>query len=589
MILRILRIQLCVALFLTVLSRVEKNSRVFAQDAADTPTRVVIVLRSADEIVADLKHMTVDLAGEEEKWDDAVFPNIDIFLLGVHREKPIRFDQVIDGEGARRLQMGVPYSDLKTFIDENLDPIGIIVKQDKQDKSLYKLSDLYEGWMRTGRGYAAFAEKDFISDIPDDLGDLVQQHAPLLEQGYDVGVLVDNSGMSLEDRRDGYKTFQENVLAGVKKRPDETREAYALRYANSENSLDTMGQVYVESTSITVGLTTDVEKNEGRGELLLVPVEGSELAKHIAELAKEPSLFRNVQSADNAVLSGRLNFALDDMLKEQVIEINKLSRPVAHQKIDEDENIGDAQKKARKQISDLLFDLLDGAVETGVWDGFVEITPHDSGMHTGVFATRTADGTKAAQIVELLPKSRDGYGAEMNVEKAGDVEIHKVTMGEEYPKAFQDFFGKDGVVYVGTSTDAVWLSIGDGSLEAMQAGVAAVAEGGEGEEDRTIARVDLKLLPVLKLMYQLRQDGDFDLMQTLNQAAEESSSPEESDEEEEPSETAEMLKDFQWRKRRSRRSPGRRTASISYWSGPKRGTSPEKRTPPRGFSRRWAN
>ena len=517
-----------------------------AQEGDSGPTRIVVVISSTDALIADLEHMVVDLAGEEDKWENSVYPNIDIFLFGVDRERPIRFDQLIDGEGARRYQMVIPVSDLDEFIEDNLDPIGIIVDDVKNDDTLYELSDVFEGWMRFDNGYVAFAEKDFINELPKEFDEVLGKHDVLLERGYDIGIQLDNTETSLDERRDGFANFKENVLAGVKKRPDETKEAYALRYANSENSIETLEQIYVESEDITVGLIVDKEKSEGRGDLRLIPVAETELAKFIATLAEEPSHFAGFQAAENAILSGRMNFALDDMLKEQLLEGYELSKPVAHQRIDETEGITDDQKAARKEISDTLFDLFSGIQEINVWDGFVQVTPNDSGLHTGIFAGKTAEGTKVDAIVELLPKGHEGFTSELNVDEAGGVSIHKVSMGDGYPNAFKEFFGDEGAFYVGTSKDAVWLSIGDGALDAMKEGVEAVAAGGGAESDRTILEADLNLLPILKLMYQLRQDGDFDLMQTLNDAAEESSEPEDG-EEEEDSETAQMLKDFEWR------------------------------------------
>ncbi|REJ88701.1 MAG: hypothetical protein DWQ34_21570, partial [Planctomycetota bacterium] len=290
------------ALFLTVPAPAQEND--------SGPTRVVVVISSTEALVADLEHMVVELAGQQDKWDESVYPNIDIFLYGVDRERPIRFDQLIDGEGARRYQMLIPYSDLDEFIQDNLDPIGIIVDQTDNDETLYELEDVYEGWMRVDNEYAAFAEKDFISDLPKELDELLSKHDALLELGYDIGIQLDNTETSVDDRRDGFANFRENVLAGVKKRPDETKEEYALRYANSENSVETLEQLYVESSDITVGIIIDAEKSEGRGDFRLTPVADSELAKFVATLAEEPSAFAGFQPADNAILSGRLNFAL---------------------------------------------------------------------------------------------------------------------------------------------------------------------------------------------------------------------------------------------------------------------------------------
>ena len=120
--------------------------------------------------------------------------------------------------------MVIPISDLDEFIDDNLDPIGIIVDDVKNDDTLYELSDVFEGWMRFDNDYAAFAEKDFINELPKELDEVLGKHDVLLKKGYDIGIQLDNTETSLEERRDGFANFRENVLAGVKKRPDETKK-----------------------------------------------------------------------------------------------------------------------------------------------------------------------------------------------------------------------------------------------------------------------------------------------------------------------------------------------------------------------------
>jgi hypothetical protein len=164
---------------------------------------------------------------------------------------------------------------------------------------------------------------------------------------------------------------------------------------------------------------------------------------------------------------------------------------------------------------------------------------------------RAANGNALTKIVELLPAADPQYQSELNVDTAGEVAIHKVTVTANYPKALQQFFGEKAEFYVGVGADAVWLAIGDGAVDAIKAGVSAVGQGAPAQTSPTIASLDLKLMPLIQVMAQLRKDGDFDLMETLKNRGviEESATPEEGSEEEAApgAETAQMLKDFEWR------------------------------------------
>ncbi len=520
------------------------------------PTRVVIVVGSSNAILADVEYMVSDLGGDPDGWQDKVFPNIDIFLYGVDRSKPIRFDQMIDAKSGQRTLFMVPLVEktgLNEFIKDNLDPIGIVAKPVKRgDKTYYQLGtgkpgDVYNGWMRVAKDYAYISSQDY--DVPAGIAAPDASHKLLLDAGYDLAVQLSNADTTLDQRQASFAKFRENTLAGVKKRLNETKEAFALREKNSQQSLETMERLFVESSELTIGWTTDSKKSEGRGHLGLSAVAGTALETTLKAQAVKPGYFQNIKSADNAVLSGRLNFTLDDLLKKQFRETYELSHPVNHQKIDATEGLTDRQKEARKAINDHLFAMLDSGLELGAWDGVVEVTPQESGTHHFLFGIRSVDGTKATEIVSLLPDAKQGWKAELDVDSEGEVKIHKLTITEGYPKALQDFFGQSGEFFIGAGPEAVWISGGDNALQVMKDGIKAVATPAE-KPDPVIARLDLKLLPVLQVFKGLRDEGVLDLMKKLQASAPEDEPAKEGDAEqpEKPgSETAKMLQDFEWR------------------------------------------
>lgn len=520
-----------------------------AQDEAAPPTRIVVVLKSSDEVIADLEHMVSDLAGQPEDWENSVYLNIDVFLYGVDKSLPVRFDQLIDAEGGQRMQMMVPVADLDEFIKDNLDPIGIIVRRDRRDRDLYQLSDVYEGFMRVENGYAHFAVQEHPEDAKAGLPAPGEAHDALLERGYDVAAQLQNQKTTPEQRAEAFATYRDNTLAGIQKRPDESAEAFELRKTNTQQSLETLERLFVQSSDLTIGWVTDTSKSEGRGELLLVPIEGTDLETTIKSQAETPSYFAAIQTSDEAVFSGRLNVTLDELLTRQSKELYELGRPVAEQRIDETADITEEQKTARKQIANQLFDMLSAGLEIGKWDGAIEVTPSAGGRHTALVGLRTADGSAMTQILELLPTADPSFETQLNADEAGGVAIHKVTFTANYPQALQQFFGETPEFYVGAGADAVWFSMGEGSLEAMKAGIEAVGDGTGGEASPTIASLDLRLYPILNVMNQLRKDGDFDLMATLkNRGVIEEPAPVEESEEPAPgAETAAMLRDFEWR------------------------------------------
>jgi hypothetical protein len=519
---------------------------------AEDPPRAVIVVSSADALIADLEHIVVDLAGKKKDWEDNVFPNIDIFLIGVDKSQPVRYDQIMAAEGGRREQLIVPIEKLPDFIKDNLDPIGIVVKKDRKDKDLYKLTGgVYDGWMRIKHNYAYFAAEKHQEDVPADIAAPDAVHAHLLKQGFDLAAELDNSKTTADGRRNAFATFRDNTLAGLQKRPDETNEAFALRKLSSEQSLETLERLFVESSLATIGWTTDSEKNLGTGKLVLKAEPNTPLAALLKLQGEKHSRFAGVPEPSDPVLKGRLNYALDETATRQFGELYKLLGPALDQRIDKTENITDEQKAARKELAGVLLGMLTSSLDLQRWDGFVQIVPQTSGKHTGIIGMSAKDGAPLAKALELLPKAFAGYTVDLKTSTTGDVEVHKVTITEDYPKAFQDFFGSNEI-YVGTGPDSIWVSLGEGAVDALGSAVAAAAKAPEGKVDPTIAALDIDLLPVLKLTGQLRKDGDFDLMATLkSRGLLEEPPPEEEkkegDEEKPGSDTANMLKNFEWR------------------------------------------
>ncbi|MFG0297465.1 MAG: hypothetical protein ACF8PG_16275, partial [Maioricimonas sp. JB045] len=89
-----------------------------ADDGAQ-PARIVTMLESADRLIADLNFIVVDLAKESQQWENNIFPNIDIFLIGVDPALPVGFDVLFDADTGIRYQPQIPVTDMKSFIQDN--------------------------------------------------------------------------------------------------------------------------------------------------------------------------------------------------------------------------------------------------------------------------------------------------------------------------------------------------------------------------------------------------------------------------------------------------------------------------------------
>ncbi len=288
------------------------------------PPRVKTFVASGDRLLEDLEFLIVDLAKENKQWADNIFPSIDIFLVGVDTRQPIRFDVLLGGNNAQgwRYQPSIPVANLKTFIDENLNPIGIDAKRKDRKGTYYELSGgVYDGGMRiveeAKSTYACIAAEGFEKDdIPIDMPHPGKSHEDLVARGFDIAAEIINDPQTQGERGQQFLTFQKNMLAQVKKRPDETKESFALREASMRQQYEVLHRAYVEGKQAIIGWTTDTAKQEGRGDLLLSAIENTPLAEYLGTLAAEPSQFAALEVPEDPVLSVRINLAMDEFRKK---------------------------------------------------------------------------------------------------------------------------------------------------------------------------------------------------------------------------------------------------------------------------------
>jgi hypothetical protein len=280
-----------------------------------------------------------------------------------------------------------------------------------------------------------------------------------------------------------------------------------------------MHRLYVEAQEFTIGWTTDVPNKRGEAEFVLRGLPETGLHSYLATMGAEPGHFASLEMPQDPVLGLRVNIPLDEFRRKQLEEWYPLAREAAKSSIDTSEDFTAAQKAPTKQATDLLFDMLIGGQELGRIDLYAEITKAGSAHHTLVGGIRTANGKTADEIVKLLPQIQEGWKVEMDAETVGDTAVHKVDASADIGKALTDFFGPSGVAYVGTSPDAVWIAVGEGSLEKLKAAITRVAEGaggGAATEPATFVELTMQAGPLIAFSDDLAVETGFSLTDSIN-------------------------------------------------------------------------
>ena len=488
--------------------------------AEEKPARIFMGLASADRLIEDLQYIVVDLAGEKEQWEKNVLPNIEVFLIGVTTDKPVRMDTVIDAAEGKRSVFVIPVEkgNLKEFLEDNLAPIGIDAKRAKTDKALYELTgDVLPEvpwWLRHAFEYVTITRTQ--ADVPATIADPQEANAVHFESdpSYDIAVQLLTTKDDVPSRKKAIEKLRSESDGNLKTANEgESDAAFQLRKALANQQLDTMDQIFVQSQELFFGWITDPKAKSARGTIRFAALEGTKLFEAGSDLGTKPSYFAGIPEAEDPVLKGRITLNLGAQSQKRIAEIAKLSGPVAHEKIDKKEGITAEQKAARKAIMTTLLTLLEKNASLGVLDAFGELTAQSGGKHVFVAGLRANEGTAIKEIVEQLPKSDSQWVTKANVEKIGDVEVHHIQ-NTKPSDVVKNFWGT-GDIYIAAGPESVWIAKGQGSLEVLKTYVEKQKGTPDMANMHRFASLRMHAKPILYINESFWEELDIDLKKLI--------------------------------------------------------------------------
>ena len=482
---------------------------------------VNMVLKSSDELLNDLKFILSLTEEESQKQWTVIKEQLDFFLTDISKSKPIRID-VISGGDVIYYRPAFPVPNLKNFRTNTLNPLtintrkqadGIQNNNKKNAKmSLYRCfpKTTFDGYMRYIHNYAIFGEK--LLHIPRNLPDPTISIAGLVEK-FDLGLKIKNADKGLDDRKQWFEGKRKELVAVVKSKDGESLDDYSLRKLLYEQQLEEFGRFYVEASEFTIGWNTDAQKKEGRLEFDVSAIGKTSLEKSFDLFGQKPSYFSNIPSNAESIFSGRFNLPLDDLRKDNLIEFANVMKTRAEKKIDSDDGRDANQKKNSKKVVGLLFDLVTKNAKAGLFDGFIEVRLNKAGNKTTVGGFRTEEGTVLADLLKLISKSKKGRNATLDVEKKGEISIHKLTIPAK-DHEFLAYFINDDTAYIGTSKESVWFAAGENALEELKAAIQKVGEPNTGKATDPFVSVSISLKPWIEQRNVRRaKGGDVELRQ----------------------------------------------------------------------------
>lgn len=441
--------------------------------------QITIALQTSDELIADMKFLT-ELAGQPgiRAWKP-LKDTLDTFLLGIDPKKPIIAEIKIRSGGSDTIaHFPLPQAETTTakgFI-ANLKGFGVNVT--RKGGGLSELTNALTGFLRIANGHASITTSTDRNLLPANMPNPLVAAQTLLSKKYDLGLLLKNGKLdstAIQSRRTDFQKVKDELLAGLKQQPGATAEDFAVDKAIVEHNLNELERFIAESAELLLGWNTDAANKEARLDFELTPIASSSLEESAKLLGQAPSMFSGVPRSKDAILSGRLNFPLDQMRQSNAIGGIALLRARADKRIETSINKTAEQKAATKAAAKQWYDMLEAGANAGLIDAMVEVSQTADQKPNLLFAIKAPDGHALKGILELIPQMNADIKVQLDVEKIGEYSVHRIQVPEK-EEDFDLFFGKGAPVFVATGPKAWWLAVGVGAFEQLKTAMTEAAQ-----------------------------------------------------------------------------------------------------------------
>ena len=454
-------------------------------------------LLSGEEMVADLRFLT-ELAPAPHGangWK-SLKQVLDTFMDGTDPQKPVIVNVLMTSTSSE-IRTCFPVKDppgkpLGQKFLANLDASGI--KYKRLAPGSFQLgggdkvaaNSLYNGFLRVLNApisYAVIATSKI--SLPPNLPDPTTGKvvAALLAKKLDLGLMIKNDKQTAADQEARKKDFQrvkDNLTAGLKQQADELPEDFELRKATLNHNLEELERFIAESAELVLGWTTDSAKKEARLDLELSAIPGTSLETSAKLLGQTPGMFDSVPRSADAMLSGRINFPLDEIRKSHALGGILLLRASASKSIDLAKDKSDEAKEATKTAANLWFDMLHAGANAGSLDAMIEVSQPAGEKVNLVFGIKAPNGNDLKPILELIPKMKPDTKVQLDVDKVGEVSIHSIAMPDN-DADLEEIFGKGALIHIATGPTAWWVAVGGKSLEQLKAAIDAAGKANAAE------------------------------------------------------------------------------------------------------------
>jgi hypothetical protein len=298
-----------------------------------------------------------------------------------------------------------------------------------------------------------------------------------LVKGNDLAVFIDGKAQTKEERQTAFDKAKQELVGAITKGEKESEAVFEIRKALTEHQIAEIERFFVEASRIHIGWNVSAEKKHARLEIELEGLAGTALDQSVDLVGSIPDEFAGV-SKQGTVFNFSGTFPLDPLRQNFGTSMAKLGRTQMKKEVADDPNLSAELKKVDDELTDLLFDVVDGIPALGFLNGFACCWANGDGTLTSVAAWQAPPVTRV-KVMDFLEKTAARVPANKleKLDSEEEVEIHKLTVPEIHQES-PEFIDKDGIVYVGLTDKTVWVATGDKSLDRLKTAIKEAKSAG---------------------------------------------------------------------------------------------------------------
>ena len=455
--------------------------------AAQTPqdAQITITHPGFGSLKADLKSvLDLTLPAEQTQWEN-IEGYIDTFAIGIDDSRPV-YVNVMTGIKPNAILLWIPLTAKQQLFKEfreNLESLGYEVNRDAKDITLYMLNqDAESGWIRvlSTERYAALVLTSDKTTLPGLKELILKAVLPTnkITSSMDAELLnSDVTAPAQAHRKEAFQEVRRVSMEAIQKRPSESATEFELRKLAVKQQMDEGERVLAELGRGVLSLVLD-KKTPGAPtaslKILASAIPGTSLDAAIQQIGTQPDAFAALKKFGGSALSGRLNHPVDPMRQANFIAFLALTEQDMADRLKASKERTEDEKTTSLKVTTGVLDVIRSSIKAGWMNGFVESVPDGKGDFTSVAAFSAPAASDLNVVLPALANAGKGNLVEMNVDKQGDVAIHRVQLAEGYIDLVDRVFGAKKDLFVGVGPAHVWLASGISGKEKLKETIAGL-------------------------------------------------------------------------------------------------------------------